>query len=164
MSARTEIRSYDYVNQPYERVRDTLQNDPGAVFSDATRAATARASSVASELRVNIGGLDVGTEIAVNIGEIEHRARDSRGGPVTRIPVQWHASRRAQLFPVMSAELSIYPLTATETQLDFLGSYDPPLGAFGDAVDALVGRRIAEASVHRFLSDVAAYLRQNLQT
>jgi hypothetical protein len=29
-------------------------------------------------------------------------------------------------------------------------------------VDALVGRRIAEASVHRFVSDVARYLRDTL--
>jgi hypothetical protein len=63
----------------------------------------------------------------------------------------------------MSAELSIYPLTATETQLDFLGRYEPPLGAVGGAVDAVVGHRIAEASVHRFLSDVAAYLRRSLE-
>ena len=51
---------------------------------------------------------------------------------------------------------------ATETQLDFLGRYDPPLGIVGDAMDALVGRRIAEASVHRFIGDVARYLREEI--
>ena len=49
-----------------------------------------------------------------------------------------------------------------ETQLDFSGQYEPPLGAVGDAVDALVGHRIAEASVHRFVTDVARYLREHL--
>ena len=53
----------------------------------------------------------------------------------------------------MTAVLAVYPLTATETQLDFSGQYDPPLGAVGDAVDALVGHRIAEASVHRFVTE-----------
>jgi hypothetical protein len=62
----------------------------------------------------------------------------------------------------MRAELSVYPLTATETQLDFAGRYEPPLGALGSAMDAMVGHRIAEASVHRFLQDVAAYLRREL--
>lgn len=66
------------------------------------------------------------------------------------------------LFPFMKAELSIYPLTATETQLDFLGVYEPPLGALGKALNAIVGHRIAEASVHRFVSDVAGYLRQSI--
>ena len=28
----------------------------------------------------------------------------------------------------MKADLTIYPITATETQLDFKGLYEPPLG------------------------------------
>jgi len=66
------------------------------------------------------------------------------------------------LFPLMNGELAIYPLTSTETQLDFLGFYEPPLGAVGKAVNAVAGHRIAEVSVHRFIDDVAAYLRQSL--
>ena len=163
MSGKNEIRSYDYVNHPYERVRRALESDPAAVFSAATRAAASRAQSVASELRVNVAGLDVGARINVSVGEIEQRPREAPAGPATRIPVRWEAATRPYLFPFMSAELSIYPLTTTETQLDFLGRYEPPLGAVGGAVDAVVGHRIAEASVHRFLSDVAAYLRRSLE-
>jgi hypothetical protein len=59
----------------------------------------------------------------------------------------------------MHAELAIYPLTATETQLELRGHYEPPLGALGAAVNALVGHRIADLSVHRFLSEVAGHLR-----
>ena len=66
------------------------------------------------------------------------------------------------VFPLMKAELSIYPLTASETQLDFFGLYEPPFGAVGKAMNAIVGHRIAEVSVHRFVSDVTAYLRQIL--
>jgi hypothetical protein len=68
-----------------------------------------------------------------------------------------------RLFPFMRAELAIYPLTSTETQLDFRGVYEPPLGALGKAVNAVIGHRIAEASVHRFVSDIAEYLRQTLR-
>ena len=67
------------------------------------------------------------------------------------------------LFPLMKADLSIYPITATETQLDFKGLYEPPLGPLGKAVNAMVGHRIAEVSVHRFVSDVAEYLRKTLR-
>jgi len=66
------------------------------------------------------------------------------------------------LFPFMRAELSLYPLTATETQLDFLGHYQPPFGVVGKAMNAIAGYRIAEVSVHRFLREVAEYLRQTL--
>ena len=67
-----------------------------------------------------------------------------------------------RLFPFMKAELAIYPLTSTETQLDFSGAYEPPLGALGKAMNAVAGHRLAEASVHRFVNDVAGYLRTTL--
>jgi len=162
MSTRNEIRSYDYVNHPYARVRDAMGEDPTRIFSSATRAASSRARLVASELRVNVGGIEVSTEIDVSVGSIEHRPADSPSGARTRIPVHWSASNRPHLFPLMDAELSLYPLTPTETQLDFLGRYQAPMGMLGGAIDAVVGHRIAEASVHRFVSDVASYLRDAL--
>ncbi len=73
----------------------------------------------------------------------------------------WHKS--AQKGSLRGAiEGRIYPITATETQLDFNGLYEPPLGPLGKAVNAIIGHRIAEASVHRFVSDVAGYLRKTL--
>jgi hypothetical protein len=66
------------------------------------------------------------------------------------------------LFPFMKAELSVYPLTATETQLNLLGNYEPPFGVLGSMIDSVVGNRIAEASVHQFITDVAVYLRAEI--
>jgi hypothetical protein len=62
----------------------------------------------------------------------------------------------------MKGELSVYPLTATETQLDFSGVYKPPFGTVGKSVNKIVGHRIAEASVHRFIGEVPGYLRHTL--
>ena len=76
--------------------------------------------------------------------------------------LEWQSARAPRWFPLMKAELAIYPLTATETQLDFLGHYEPPLGWLGSAIDAAVGHRIAEAAVHRFVVDVADYLRRTI--
>jgi hypothetical protein len=64
----------------------------------------------------------------------------------------------------MKADLLVYPLTATETQLDFAGRYEPPLGWLGTAVNAAIGHRIAEASVHRFVSEIAENLRTTLDS
>jgi hypothetical protein len=161
MSQGREVRSFDYVNHPYTRVRDALSADPAAVFRAATMAAASRAESVATELRVTVAGLEIGTEVLVSIGAIEE-TRQPDSSRVTRIPVEWAAAERPRLFPLMNAQLSLYSLTARETQLDFLGQYQPPLGLLGNAMDAVVGHRIAEASVHRFVSDVARYLRQAL--
>jgi hypothetical protein len=38
MSKGREIHCYDYVNHPYEQVRDALSKDAPAVFQSATRA------------------------------------------------------------------------------------------------------------------------------
>jgi len=162
MTQRREIRSYDYVNHPYESVRAALGVDPVGVFGAATKGAQARAESVVSGLHVNIAGLEVGTEITISVGEIDDVSDDPLFSRVTRIPVRWQAAQRPRLFPLMSAELSLYPLTSTETQLDFLGRYDPPLGMLGTSIDAVLLHRIAEASVHSFISDVARYLREKL--
>ena len=40
MGTGREIRCYDYVNHPYDRVRDALSGDAGALFRAATRAAS----------------------------------------------------------------------------------------------------------------------------
>ena len=158
-----QIQSYDYVNHPYPAVRDALVRDPAAVLRAATNAAASRARAVAAALHVNIGPLDIGTEIAVTVGEISERTSEAPISQVTRIPIEWSAAQRAALFPIMDAELSVYPLTATETQLDFRGRYEPPLGILGGALDAIVGHRIAQASVHRLVADVANYLREHVK-
>ena len=163
MSKGREIRCYDYVNHPYAQVRDALSEDALAVFQSATKAAASRARSIASELRVDIGGIGVEADIRISVKNIEEKVSEAMSAPVTRLQLEWEAATMPRLFPLMKAELSIYPLTATETQLDFSGLYEPPLGALGKAVNAIIGHRIAEVSVHRFVSDVAGYLRQALE-
>jgi hypothetical protein len=157
-----EIRCYDYVNHRYEDVRDRLTRDALTVFQSATKAAASRAHSIAAELHVDIGGVGIKTDIRISVRNVEEKSVEAMSTPVTRLLLEWEAATTPRLFPLMRAELSIYPLTATETQLDFSGVYEPPFGVAGKAMNAIVGHRIAEVSVHRFVSDVAGYLRQTL--
>jgi len=153
-----ELHCYDYVNQPYAFVSQTLRAQPREVFSRATKAATHRAQGLAANLKVELGGLEVGAEIAVEVLSIEKR--DARPGhpATTTIKLAWRAARAAALFPSMNAELVVYALTGQETQLELHGTYRPPLGALGGALDSIVGHRVAEASVRRFVEDIATYL------
>lgn len=162
MATGREIRSYDYVNQPYERVRDALKDGALTVFQSATKAAASRAQSIASELHVDFAGIGVRTDINISVNNIAENGVDLFAIPITRLQLEWEAATAPRLFPFMKAELSVYPLTATETQLDFFGVYEPPFGAVGKTMNAIVLHRIAEASVHRFIGDVAAHLRQTL--
>ncbi len=153
-----ETRVFDYVNHPYERVRAALTKDALSIFQSATRAAASRARSVASQLRIDLGGIAVETDINIAITGIE----ETVSPPATRLKLEWQAATLPALFPFMKAELAVYPLTSTETQLDFSGVYEPPLGAVGKMLNAVAGHRIADASVHRFVGDVAAWLRANV--
>jgi hypothetical protein len=161
MSESQVIRCYEYVTAPYERVRDKLRADPLGVFQRATTAATKRLEAVAANLRVNLGAVEIGTDVVVTTPEIiEDTAAPGMHGPRTRLRFEWRAAKAPGLFPLMKAQLSVYPLSGDETQIDFVGHYEPPLGLVGEAVNAIVGRRVAEASVHRFVDDVAMRLRQ----
>ena len=162
MATGREIRCYDYVNRPYAEVRDALSNGALAVFQSATTAAASRARSIASALHVDFGGVGLEADIRISVKNIEEKVSEAMSAPVTRLQLEWEAAGMPRLFPLMKGEISIYRLTATETQLDFSGVYEPPLGALGQAVNAIVGHRIAEVSVHRFVRDVAGYLRRAL--
>jgi hypothetical protein len=162
MSKGNHIRCFDYVNHGYAQVRDALKADAVGVLTRATRSAVARAEAVAVQLHVHVAGLDVSKDVDLSLGSTEETPGAGRSTPVTRLRLEWKAREQSRLFPMMHAELAVYPLTATETQLDLSGRYEVPMGILGDAVDAVVGHRIADASVHRFLSDVAEYLRTTL--
>lgn len=162
MTKGTSLRAYDYVNHPYDVVRSALHDDAKSMFIQATRSAATRAGSVAAGLQVNIGGVEVGAPIAITVYRVEDVESGPFDGPATCVELEWEAAERPGLFPLMSARLWAYPLSGTETQLDFDGTYRPPMGLVGAAIDAAVGHRIADASVHRFVTDVAAHLRTSL--
>ena len=161
MTRRHELRCYDYVNRPHEQVNDALTGNALAIFERATHSAAARADDIGAELRVRIGALEIATEVDIAITDVPG-AQSPDGKPATRLDLTWRSIRRPGLFPEMTGSLWAYALSPRETQIELVGTYDPPLGLLGDAIDAIAMHRIAEASVQRFISNVAAYLRSEL--
>ncbi len=164
MAESKEIRCYQYVNRPYERVAMILRNDAVGLFHRATMAATARAGSVAAKLKINVAGFEIGKDVKVELTALDDTVHPpgEHVTPAIALEVRWVAASAAAFFPAMRANLRVYPLSTDETQLDLVGSYTPPGGLLGSAADALAGRRIAEASVHRFLEEIAARLSADL--
>ena len=160
MGTSTTILCYDYVNHPYEKVCEALTLHANEIFHKATKSAEMRAENVAAGLHVKIAGIEIGKEILIDIKsyvdvESAHERKLS-------IRLDWKAADSSRLFPIMEAQLDVYPITGTETQLDFNGEYQPPLGILGKAIDGVIGNRIAKASVHHFVSEVAEFLRNNV--
>jgi hypothetical protein len=156
------LRCYQYINRPYAQVREVLRSHPLELLQGATNSAAARAKSLAANLKVSLGGVEVGVDIRTYLHGV--RDEDAVAGlpPVTRVEIGWEAARAPTLFPVMRAQLSAWPLTSTETQLEVEGEYRPPLGVVGNVMDAAVGHRVAEASVHRFLEDTVEQLKREI--
>ncbi len=76
-------------------------------------------------------------------------------------PVRWEAADVSEVFPVLSADLELAALQGGGCQLSLMGTYRPPLSVVGEATDRLLGHRVAEATVRRFVLDVAARLARN---
>ncbi len=72
--------------------------------------------------------------------------------------VSWHATRADRLFPVLTGELELAPLPVEGWQLSLAGTYRPPLSVVGGTADRVLGHRVAEACVRRFVLDVAERL------
>jgi hypothetical protein len=161
MSEPRQLHCYEYVNVPYDKLREALLRDVGGIFQRASGFAASRARELVATLRVGVGALEIGTDMKIEIGATRDKV-SALGEPASEFEIRWSAANAAALFPSMEATLSIYPLSAHETQIDLLGRYRPPLGAVGNALDALVGHRVAEASVLRFVHDLAARINSEL--
>ena len=153
------LQTFDYVNQPYGAVRAALLANPQAMFHAATSTGTSDAAS--AELRVSIGAIDLAAEIEIDVISTQD-ALSPLSKPAYSFTLVWSSPRRPHWFPTMKAVLTIYALSPTETQLDFDGTYEPPLGVFGAAVDAVALHRFAEAAVAGFVRELAAYLRTEI--
>ncbi len=161
MTKRHELRCFDYVNHPYDQVKEALSANALAIFERATHSAADRAREIGAELRVRFGAVEIAADIAIEVTQIAE-ARSPANQPAIRLDLTWKSKRRPGLFPELTGSLWAYALSSRETQLELIGSYDPPLGLLGDAIDAIALHRIAEESVRRFITDVASYLRAEL--
>jgi hypothetical protein len=153
-----QLRVYDYVNQPFAKVAEALSLDTTGIIKRATTSASERASDLEGKLHAHVGPIDVSAEISIEVGPMDDTPMAS-GREALRIPIKWKAVHASRVFPVMTAELKVYPLTANETQLELAGSYEPPLGAIGRALDSALLHRIAEASVLQLVQEIARYMR-----
>ena len=162
MADHSKLRVFDYVNHPYDEVRDVLTKQAISVFQNATLSAAERVEYVAAQLHVNIGGIEIGKNIEITINEIEHLPGGPKIPPSSRISLSWNAIENTAMFPKLWGDLNIYPLTPSETQLDFQGTYEVPFGLVGEAFNSLIGNKLADASVLKFIKDVAAFLRSNI--
>ncbi len=60
-----------------------------------------------------------------------------------------------EAFPVLIADLELAELLDGQSRISLSGSYRPPLSVAGGLADRAIGHLVAEASVRRFVLDIA---------
>jgi hypothetical protein len=155
-----ELNSYAYVNVPFDVASRLLAENAQAVLQQATDDSAAEADTLSRTLRVAVGGFEVSKDVEVEVGEF--RPAQITGSVV---PIRWRAETGRLLFPTLTAELWIRAVSFDPpvTQLLVTGSYDPPMGVVGAGADWLLLHRLAESTIHRFTSEVAAQLRRLIE-
>ena len=79
----------------------------------------------------------------------------TRSAAHTVIPFRWVATGASgELFPSLEANLALRPADDVTTELTLVGSYEPPFGRPGMLADRLLLRRVAQATLSSFLSDL----------
>jgi hypothetical protein len=151
-----DLHAYAYVDVPFDLASRLFAENAEAVLKHATDDVAEEAGKLSRTLKVNVGGFDVAKDVEVLIGEFEP-AQMTRSS----VPIEWHAENGRLLFPTLKARLDIVAVSLDPplTQIELTGTYDPPGGAIGAGADRLLLHRLAEATVYRFVHDIAMELR-----
>lgn len=152
-----ELHVYAYVEAPFDLCIRLLAENATRVLQQATDESAEQARVLSRPLEVEVGGLTVSHDVVIEIGEFEPRRISS-----SVVPLRWHAETGRLLFPTMEAELEVAALVFDPplTQVTLNGTYEPPLGALGAGADRMALGHLAEATVHRFVHEVADQLRR----
>jgi hypothetical protein len=162
MNGPQPLKVLGYVDQPYEAVRNLLQTRGGELLQRATLVAGDRTQGLIARLRVGAAGLEVGVDVRVEVSKQPSEPAVAGLPEVTHLGLSWKAAHGQALFPSMRGDLSATALTFGDTRIAFEGVYTPPFKGVGKALDALIGHRIAEAAVHRFVLDMVEQIRREL--
>jgi hypothetical protein len=80
-----------------------------------------------------------------------------RRGAVMTVSLRWEATGVAgELFPVLDADLTLMSEGDDRSRLGLIGSYRPPFGRAGAALDRAIMGRVAAATIQSLLDGVAA--------
>ena len=162
MTAPQPLIIVGYVDRPYEAVRNLLQTRGGELLQRATMAAGDITQGLLARIRVGAAGLEVGVDVRVELTRQPSEPSVAGLPEVSHVGLSWKAARGEALFPSMRGDLSATALTFSDTRIAFEGVYTPPFGEVGRALDSLIGHRVAEAALHRFVLDVVEQIRREL--
>lgn len=145
------IHIYDGVRMPFGEVRHLLRDHPADVFQVPLEAGLAGVHEAHTALELDLGNLHLAKRVILDITDYT----DLPGPiPLGRMTLRLEPEDHSAMFPVIDADLEVEPIDPSGTMVSLLGSYEPPLGALGAAVDRLVLHQMAELTLKGFFHDL----------
>jgi hypothetical protein len=142
----------------FERAREVLMTDPGAVFGETRSMDEDRTRRFSMDLGVNLGaGASVHQAVTLELG------RPQAVGGGLMLPIAWQATGREGFFPTFEGELVTSGAPAG-TRMELTGTYTVPLGVIGRFGDGVLGRRLARSSLEALVQRLAARLEFEAQS
>lgn len=143
------MKRWIYVSQIAERHVERLWNafkEHGcdALQGDSEQLLHADGSFVT---RVHVPGFPIAPALRMTTGVSAHMP-DGR----IVVPLQWGAETGEFAFPEFDGAIEFEPLSSSMTRVSIIGSYVPPLGPVGTALDAAVLHRAADATASTLLA------------
>lgn len=128
------------VEKTIDEVRENFEEWAGVAYREG------------EELRTTVGPHPHGfaKSVRLDIGAPDIR----RAGIV--YPISWTAVGASVLFPRLTANLILTHVGPMKTKLSLEGTYQPPLGPVGRALDRLALNNVAEATVQVWVDRIAA--------
>jgi hypothetical protein len=146
------VQDFMMVERPCHEIVAELEGGAAALF----RRSLGEAEANLDRLHVKVGPENwpvlLAKTVEVRFGPVR------KHGDVTLLAFTWQATGSGSLFPELDADLELSPVGDNRTELTLLGRYQPPGGAVGRRVDALLLHRLANATVRAFLSSLATTL------
>lgn len=97
-------------------------------------------------------GTNFGLEHEVNVNFLPLRGHKGERLLHDELQLTWEPTGGGP-FPKFSGTIKMRPLSP-DTELALSGEYQPPLGVVGEAFDAVIGKRIAEATAQTLLETI----------
>ena len=151
------IRYYVTIAWPIEECREVLLEAPDEWLPNIVDSSNGQAERLLARVGFSVLAVDVRKRAVVELGK-PLLLRDW-----LHIPISWEAQPVSELFPRFEGELQLVPISTHETKLALAGTYDPPLGDVGRAVDHLVLHTAAEATVKDFVERLGKRLEEQLK-
>lgn len=151
------IYYFSHVPRPFEEVNARFLSLKEGAVAHAAEHAYEAGEAVRAEVKVG-GGFKLSKEVLVTL----HPHNQSPTGTV--VPVSIHARGARSLFPGFEGEIEIAALGASLTQVGLRGTYRPPLGFVGSAIDRLLLHRVAEAAIKDLVDQLCGLLAAGRET